>query len=145
MVLCRVLSRATLADHCLRSSSNLHPFKNLPPPKISCPSFPDRRSLFSIACSLFPQNTGVAYPFRDIGSTALAMGRVSSSHSDSRPFSRAQVSLESTLAKVYQNKQLQLPLESTLMQKPAEGEDIVNYALSISDRHYRTLRSDGVS
>src|ERR1700730_1829662 len=57
MVPLRVLSRASLADPFLHSPSNPQSFNSLPPLKVSCLSFFDRRSLFSIACSLFLQNT----------------------------------------------------------------------------------------
>jgi hypothetical protein len=74
--------------------------------------FSNRRSLFSIACSFsFPKIPGVAYPFATFSADSRAV---------------THLPLESTLAKVYQNKQLHLPLESTLMQKPGEGEVIVN-------------------
>jgi hypothetical protein len=53
----RVLSRRNLANRPAHSSSNPRPFNGLPPLEISCLSFFDRRSLFSIACSLFLQNT----------------------------------------------------------------------------------------
>ena len=119
MVPCSVLSRTNLANLFARPSSKPRYFNSLPPLEISCLSFSDRRSLFSIACSLpagllaglFLQNTRGGIPARE---------------AQVRSQSAVHLPLESTLAKVYQNKQLQLPLESTLMQKPGEGEVIVN-------------------
>ena len=58
MVPSRVLSRTNLADTSRRSAPNGRSFNALQPLKVSWPSFSDSRPLFSIACSLFLQNTG---------------------------------------------------------------------------------------
>src|ERR1700682_6184860 len=56
---------------------------------------------------------------RDMGATSLRFFSPTELISRSRPL--PYLPLESTLAKVYQNKQLHLPLESTLVKKPGEG------------------------
>jgi hypothetical protein len=59
---------------------------------------------------------------RILGSSELAIRRANPISSRfSRIPSPSASTLESTLAKVYQNKQLQLSLESTLTQNPGEG------------------------
>ena len=58
MVPSRVLSRTNLAEISRRSAPNRRFFNALQPLKVSWLSFSDSRPLFSIACSLFLQNTG---------------------------------------------------------------------------------------
>jgi hypothetical protein len=83
-----VLPRKNLADPFIRFSSNPRFFNSLPPLKIPCPSFSDRRPLFSIACGLFLQKGGGGIPFWTFSADS--------------PFT-AQLPLESTLAKVIVN------------------------------------------
>ena len=60
----RVLPRPSLASPAHDSPVNPCPLNSLPPLEISCLSFSHSRPFFSIACSLFPQNTrGGVSPF----------------------------------------------------------------------------------
>jgi hypothetical protein len=70
MVPLRVLSRTNLADTSRRSAPNRRSFNALQPLCRSWRSFSHGLPLFSIACSLFLQNTGGWYPDPVFGSSA---------------------------------------------------------------------------
>lgn len=135
MVPLRVLSRTNLAESFLHFPHNPQSFSSLPPLEISCLSFSDRRPLFSMACSLFSQNTGewgISAPApRPLHLLILSLEEcVTLASVFVLPFADLYallyLPLESTLAKVHQNKQLHLPLESTLVRNPGRGGIIVN-------------------
>src|ERR1700730_1308402 len=56
------LSRTNLAGPSGPFKTNPHPFNRLQPLELSCLSFCNSHPLFSIACSLFSQNTGGGVP-----------------------------------------------------------------------------------
>ena len=141
MVPLSVLSRTNPAESFLHFPHNPQSFSSLPPLEISCLSFFNRRPLFSITSSLLWQNAGGGVSLRRLRVLCASLPRASkglprasrgalSFASVFLPFAALEalryLPLESTLAKVYQNKQLQLPLESTLVKNRGRGAIIVN-------------------
>src|ERR1700686_915972 len=110
----RALSRI-LASPFLPFFANFFSSFRLRTLKLSCGYFSRSRPLFSITSALFDKKRG--WP-------TLVTVRLCANAPHSTPL--LHLPLESTLAKVYQNKQLQLSLESTLVKKRGRGGIIVN-------------------
>src|SRR5437899_12758251 len=66
MVPWHVLSRTNLSESSVAASSKSQSLNSLAPLEISCLSFSDPHPLFSIACSLFSENTGGVVPLRHL-------------------------------------------------------------------------------
>src|SRR6266478_4968125 len=66
MILWHVLSRTNLSASSVAASFKSQSLNSLAPLEISCLSFSDPHPLFSIACSLFSENTGGVVPLRQL-------------------------------------------------------------------------------
>ncbi len=123
----RVLARTDLACSSRHPTCNPPLFILLRTLLLSWRSFAHSHRLFSIACGLFYKNTRGGIPLsRPQGAQIIPLREHTLPHLS--PSLAAPASpLESTLVKVYQNKQLYLPLESTLMQKGGEGPPLTTH------------------